>query len=250
MSTIYGYTRVSTERQADSGLSLDAQEAAIKGRITELSQVHSAKPGRVYRDGGVSATKIPFRARPKGGELFKRAKRGDHIVIAKLDRGFRSVKDCLLTLEDLQRRGVTVHLMDMQIDTSSTVGQLLIGILSTIAQWEATRIGDRIRDAFGRRREVDPTVTLNGARVIGYSLADGKYSPHHEERAAGALAADLRAQGKSLPEIVESLSGRFQRPNGRTWTVQAVKRLIERHRSGWPIHPYATRKDVHAKSHE
>lgn len=193
---------------------------------------------------------MPFARRPSAGQIFKRAKRGDHLVIAKLDRGFRSTKDCLLTLEAFENRGVIVHLLDINVDTSTPMGKLLIGIMSAVAQWEAQRIGERIRDAFRARLQRNPNRAVTAVRIVGYAIdADGNLSPHAEERAAGSIAATLRDSGLNYFQIAAELNNKsFRRPANpkgpkaqrvdRQWTPNSVKLLIQRARAGWPINPF------------
>ena len=250
--SVYGYIRVSTDSQAESGLSLDAQRDIVRRKMDEVSRTRGARLGRVFCDAAVSASRILFRKRPAGGQLFERVRRGDHIVIAKLDRGFRSTRDCLDTLECWRRRGVTVHILDIGVDTSSVGGQLLIGIMSTIAQWESQRIGERIRDAFAARRAANPDVAVTAVRVIGYSIdhRTRRLRPHAEERAAGRMASQLRDRGWTYQEIANDLNRRgYVRPanpfgpksqrQARPWTSYSVRHLIDRCRRGWPINPAA-----------
>lgn len=250
MSTVYGYTRVSTTAQAERGLSLDAQRTQIDVYVTALiAKDPTLNRGKIYRDEGVSASKRPFLGRPAGHDLCYRVVAGDHIVIAKLDRGFRSTSDCLATLKRWSRKKITVHLLDLNVDTSTPMGQLLTGILAVIAEWESARRGERIRDAFVVKRQAAPGKSLTGVRVLGYRLDErGMLLPHHEERTTGKLASDLRSQGLSWPEVVAALRSRgYLRPasprgnalqrQSLPYTKDMLRLLIKRHRCNWPMHP-------------
>jgi DNA invertase Pin-like site-specific DNA recombinase len=103
LSSIYGYARVSTSMQADEGYSLDAQSRLIRD---EAKRIKSARFVKVFRDPAVSGARYPLIARDAGRELDKALKRGDHVIFAKLDRAFRSVLDCVTTLERWTARGV------------------------------------------------------------------------------------------------------------------------------------------------
>lgn len=250
MSTIYGYIRVSTTAQVDSGLSLQAQREQVSEYIAKIASKQLVA-GRIYSEQGVSASKRQFRVRPQGKLLDRKLRDGDHIVIAKLDRGFRSTTDCLQTLKHWQRRNITVHLLDLRVDTSTPMGQLLIGILAVIAEWESSRRGERIRDALHERRKTAPGKALTGIRVLGYRVAeDGTLLPHKQERAAGQMASKLRAEGLSWAAIVEQLrQKKYRRPasprgnksqrQDKDYTIKMVQALVRRHRDGWPMYPLA-----------
>jgi DNA invertase Pin-like site-specific DNA recombinase len=98
MRTI-GYVRVSTDRQADKGVSLEAQEAKIRAMAT----VQNADLLDVIVDGGESAKSLN---RPGLQKLLGMVNKGEvqAIIIAKLDRLTRSVKDLCGLLELLEKR--------------------------------------------------------------------------------------------------------------------------------------------------
>lgn len=251
MPSIYGTIRVSSNPQVESGLGLDAQEARIAERYASLlARYPDLQRGKVYRDKAVSASRTAFRQRPESGKLFARLKRGDHLVIAKLDRAFRSTKDCLYTLDELRKRGVTVHILDIDIDTSTPMGQLMMTLLAAIAQWESQRLGERIKDALAERRKRAPDVAVTAQRVIGYAIdPEGRLSPHAEERRAGQIAADLRDAGQNFAAIAAELNRqglrrpanprgpKSQRAPDRPWTWNSVKLLVQRQRLNWPLKP-------------
>jgi len=96
---VFGYVRVSTERQADEGVSLDEQKRRIEGRAVEEGWQFA----EVYVERGVSGA-TPFVERLKGRQLDARLRKGDILVAAKLDRMFRSALDALNVIEDLMSR--------------------------------------------------------------------------------------------------------------------------------------------------
>ncbi len=232
--TVYGYVRVSSEQQADSGLSLSAQSERIRDAAKRLAKQHGLVVGKIYRDPAVSASRFAFLARHGGCELNKALHKGDHVVIAKLDRAFRSQRDCVVTCEAWMSRGVVVHMLDIGVDTDTPLGRMLIGILSTIAQWEAARIGERIRDANRSRRSQGKAT--NGQRIHGYKICRGKLIPDKVERSIAKRMAAMREKGKLLREIAEHFNlQKIRRPSGKAWNPQAVNRMIARHKSGWPV---------------
>src|ERR1700733_9813629 len=98
-----GYVRVSTDKQADRGVSLDAQAEKIRA----MAVVHNAELLDIIVDGGESAKSLN---RPGMERLLALVGAGEvqTVIIAKLDRLTRSVKDLCEVLEKFERRGVAL----------------------------------------------------------------------------------------------------------------------------------------------
>src|SRR5438270_661247 len=94
--TVYGYTRVSTDRQADEGESLGAQQRVVEGYAMMLG----LKLDEIFVERGVSGSK-PLRDRPEGARLLATLKEGDVLITPKLDRMFRSALDALNVLSQI-----------------------------------------------------------------------------------------------------------------------------------------------------
>src|SRR5580693_9232755 len=96
---VYGYARVSTDRQADSGISLDEQERKIQARCAE----NGWHLEHAYIDAGISGS-TPLGKRPQGAKLLAAVRPGDIVIAAKMDRCFRSAFDALETIQSFKRR--------------------------------------------------------------------------------------------------------------------------------------------------
>ena len=125
-----GYIRVSTDDQAQTGVSLEAQEHKVRAYCVakdwELVQV--------VRDEGHSAKDLN---RPGMMEIVKgaRAREFDVVVVLKLDRLTRSVKDLGYLVEDVfERNGVAFSSLQDSFDTATANGRLVMNMLATIAQ--------------------------------------------------------------------------------------------------------------------
>jgi putative DNA-invertase from lambdoid prophage Rac len=144
---LYGYIRVSSHGQED-GTSLREQEQSIRA-IAMLRGVEALQIA-IFADRGVSGS-IPLRYRPAGAELLAELKTGDIVVISKLDRMFRSVKDAAIVVDDLARQGVGIIIKDLGSEPlgESPISQLVFQLMSSIAEFERKRIAERCQD--GRR---------------------------------------------------------------------------------------------------
>src|SRR5580698_4569262 len=190
-----GYVRVSTDRQAEQGVSLEAQEAKIRAMAT-VQGVHLLD---VVVDGGESAKSLN---RPGLQRILGLINAGtvQAVIVAKLDRLTRSVKDLCGLLELCEKRKVALVSVAESLDTGSAAGRLVITIMAAVSQWEREAIGERTRDALRHKRG-------NGERVgnieFGSRLArDGQHlEPEPGEQAALAEIRRLRNQGATLRGI-------------------------------------------------
>lgn len=125
-SKAIAYVRVSSQRQVDEGVSIDAQ---IK-RIREYARYKGMDidDKDIIIEEGVSGG-VPIWERPGGRHLKTRLKTGayPHILTMRLDRMFRLVTDALVTVDELADSGISLHVVDMDgeaIDTSTSMGSV------------------------------------------------------------------------------------------------------------------------------
>ena len=221
MMTI-GYVRVSTDRQAEKGISLEAQEAKIRAMAT----VQGADLTEVIIDGGESAKNLN---RPGLQKLMTLVNGGkvQAVIIAKLDRLTRSVKDLCALLELFEKRKVALISVAESLDTGSAAGRLVITIMGAVSQWEREAIGERTRDALRHKRSQGQRV---GNIEFGFRLAgDGRHlEPDPAEQAALAEIRVLRAEGQSLRQIAILLNSQGHRTRrGTDWRLESVARAIK-----------------------
>jgi DNA invertase Pin-like site-specific DNA recombinase len=101
MEDALGYIRVSSEEQADSGLGLEAQ----RQRIAAYRATKGLRLAEVFADPGISGGK-PLASRPAGNQLLAAAiKSKTPVIVAKLDRLFRSVADAANIIADFDKKG-------------------------------------------------------------------------------------------------------------------------------------------------
>lgn len=166
-----GYVRVSTEKQADHGVSLSAQAEKIKA----MAVVQGVELVDVIEDAGASAGTLDRAGMKKLLALVDSGK-VQTVIIAKLDRLTRSVKDLALILERFNKKGVSLVSVADSLDTGSASGRLVLNIMVSVSQWEREAIGERTRDALAHKK-------ANGQRVgnipFGFTLgAEGSLIPN------------------------------------------------------------------------
>lgn len=216
---VYGYCRVSTDRQADEGESLGQQERRIAG----YAMMHGLVVDRMFVERGVSGSK-PLADRPEGAKLLEAIRPSDTVITAKLDRMFRSAVDALQVGERFKASGIALHMIDLGGDvTGSGISKLVFTILSAVAEAERDRIRERIRDV--KRDQKERRRYLGGSVPFGYRLGgDGQLVQHAEEQIAIREMQRLRAQGESLRSISSVIMGA-----GHKLTHAGVAKVLDAH---------------------
>ena len=154
--TIYGYVRVSTDKQDQEGEGKRIQRQQCQAYLAYvLSRPENASltQGEIFEEReGVSAYKVPFQRRWTGQELDRRLQPGDHVVFARLDRSFRNAKDCFSMMEAWHKRGIVVHFADLGVSTNSANGWLVMALMAVCAQWSSRMTSERMKDVFALKR--------------------------------------------------------------------------------------------------
>jgi len=225
-----GYTRCSTNEQADSGLGLEAQAERIRAYCT----MRGSELLDLITDAGVSGGK-PLASRDGGQRLLTaiRERKADGVVMLKLDRMFRNAGDCLATVEKWEKAGVALHVVDLggnAIDTTSAAGRFMLVVLAGAAEMERNLTRERTRSAMAVKR-------ANGQRIgsvpYGSDLAEDGATlvPNESEQAVIAEIRSWRSQGWTLERIADALTARgVPTKTGKSehWTHQAVARILKR----------------------
>ncbi|MEE9131761.1 MAG: recombinase family protein [Phycisphaerales bacterium] len=221
-SKAIGYTRVSPRDQAASSVSLVSQRMKIEAYAT----MHDLDLVEVIEDAGYSAKSLD---RPGMTNLLRliRSRKVGVVVVAKLDRITRSVRDLGELIDLFQRSGVEFASVADHIDTSTASGRLVLNVMGSVSQWEREAIGERTSEALAVMRS-------NGRRIsrhapYGYMLnGQGWVEDEHEQRAI-ALMRQLRADGLSLRQIAAELErqGHHSR-SGRRLSAQTIANVLKR----------------------
>src|SRR5271165_6734169 len=220
MKTV-GYVRVSTDKQADHGVSLDAQAEKIRA----MAVVHGAELLDIIVESGESAKSLN---RPGMAKLLAMVDAGDvqAVIVAKLDRLKRSVKDLCTLLERFERHGVALVSVAESLDTGSAAGRLVLNIMAAVSQWEREAIGERTRDALRHKRSQGQRV---GNIAFGSRLAgDGQHlEPDPAEQGVLSEIRRLRHEGATLRGIAAALNHRALRTRrGTAWRLESVARVL------------------------
>jgi DNA invertase Pin-like site-specific DNA recombinase len=224
MTRTVAYLRVSTDKQADHGVSLDAQRAKVEA----YASLYDLDLVAVLVDAGASAKTLD---RPELVRALSMLDAGeaDALLVVKLDRLTRSVVD-LGTLVDryfARQDGPALLSVSEQIDTRSAAGRLVLNVLASVSQWEREATGERTAAAMRHKQAAGE---YTGGRVpYGWTLdADGvRLVPNDAEQSVIREARELRAAGLSLRKVGAELAARgFLPRSGSRWAATQVKRLL------------------------
>jgi putative DNA-invertase from lambdoid prophage Rac len=150
---------------------------------------------------------------------------GRKVVRCSFDRLFRSALDALQVVEDLRKRGVSLHLLDLGGDISGNgLSKLFLTIAAAFAEAERDRIRERIRQVKADQKARGRY--LGGIVPFGYRRGEhGQLAPHKAEQGAIREMVALRTQGKALRAIAEAAGQGLQdQPRGREGRPSGAQR--------------------------
>jgi DNA invertase Pin-like site-specific DNA recombinase len=217
----FAYLRVSTDQQAEEGVSLEAQEERFRAWC--VANGHDL--GGIFTDAGLSGKRADNRP---GLQSAKSAaiKSSGLLVVYSLSRLARSIRDSIDIAEELDRSGASLVSLSEQLDCSTAAGRMLFNILSAQCQFEREVIAERTRAALAYKKKQGQRV---GGIPFGYDLAaDGIHLEENaREQEVIAIIQGLRSEGLSVRKIAEELNRLGHRTKkGCSWSYNQVHRTL------------------------
>lgn len=221
---VAGYARVSTDHD-DQFSSYEAQidyyTNYIKGR-DDWEYVN------VYTDEGITGTSTKHREGFKQMVSDALAGKIDLIVTKSVSRFARNTVDSLTTIRKLKEHGTECFFEKENIWTFDSKGELLITIMSSLAQEESRSISENV--TWGqRKRFADGKVSVAYKRFLGYDKGpDGKLMINPEQAKTIKLIYSLFLQGMTYHGIADELTKRgIKSPGGKDqWSQSSVKSIL------------------------
>jgi site-specific DNA recombinase len=215
-----GYIRVSTEEQARAGVSLEAQEA----RIRAFALATGRDLADLVVDDGQSAKSL---YRPGLKQILDRVSGGevDSVIVLKLDRLTRSVRDLGQLLDLFTRHDTALVSVSESLDTQSAAGRLMVNVLGSVAQWEREAISERTAFALAHKRQNRRAYSRT---PFGYERKGDALVRHPQQQRVLALMKQMAARGASLRQIACELTHkRISPPRGRAWHASGVRSILK-----------------------
>lgn len=222
----YGYIRVSSVEQI-KGTSLASQTREIRA-YAELKGIELVD---VIIDPAIKG-EIPIGDRPQGRRLVEaiEAKTIDTVIICKLDRAFRSASDCLSRVEEWERKGISLHIINYAgqvVDTSNPMGKLWLTLMAGFAEFEKNLIKERCSNGRASRKAEGKAT---GGTPFGYKKDANNYLiPNEAEQAIITEIKAMSDKGFSLNHISKSLNQRgvSTKNGGGKWAPAQISRILK-----------------------
>ena len=215
-----GYIRVSTERQADEGVSLEAQKA----RIQSWCNANDCELIEVFVDAGISGKSMD--KRPGLQQALAATGKGMALVVYSLSRLARSTKDTLSISERLDKAGADLVSLSEKIDTTGAAGKMMFRMLAVLAEFERDVISERTTMALAHKKAAGEKYA---PVPFGYSELDGRLIAVESEALVVAEIMQQRSQGQTLQAIATDLNGRgITGKQGGKWHPSTVKCILQR----------------------
>jgi len=220
MATAIGYIRVSTQGQAEDGVSLAAQRA----KIAAWTDFNGYALGDIFEDAGLSGTKAD---RPGLAAALDAVGRGDALVVYSLSRLARSTRHTLEISERLNTVGADLVSLSERIDTTSAAGRMVFRMLAVLAEFERDQTSERTVTALQYKKAKGQKT--GGLVPYGYRLAPDRIHliEDPDEQEVIREARELRRSGLSFRNIADQLQARgLVARNGCLFQATQIMRIV------------------------
>jgi len=223
MKTAIAYIRVSTERQATEGISLEAQEA----RISAWCAANGYELSQVFIDAGISGKRMD--TRPELHKALASLKKGMALVTYSLSRLARSTKDALTISEIVGKKKADMVSLSEQIDTTTAAGKMMFQMMSVLAEFERNLVAERTANALQHKKATDQKYC--NQTPYGFEAIEGRLVQVAQEAEVVAQIQAARSGGSTLQAIADDLNGRnIPTKTGKQWQPATIHLLLKRSR--------------------
>jgi len=221
MSKAIGYIRVSTERQANEGVSLEAQKAKIEA----WASLNDYELVAIYEDAGISGSGMQKRDGVQ--QALKATKKGMALVVYSLSRLSRSIKDTITISEQLQKSGADLVSVTEKIDTTGAAGEMIFNMLAVMAQFERKQTAERTSNSLQHKKRTSQKYT--NLTPYGFMEVNGRLEQVASEATVVAEIVKARKSGQTLTSIADSLNNRhIPTKQGKAWQAATIHYLLKR----------------------
>ena len=219
-----GYLRVSTQRQGQSGLGLEAQQEAVRrfldgGQwelLREFVEVESGRKGAKHRPQLIAA-------------LAECKRQKATLVVGKLDRLARDVRFFLEVLDDY---GVSIRFAEFSdIDPKTDEGRMILVGMANFAEFEGRRIGSRTRAALAAAKARGVALGRAGPTNLKRNIEQRQQAADDFAVKLSPLLDSMKARGLTQRAMVAELNAiGVPAPKGGQWGLSQVQRVLARTR--------------------
>ena len=221
---VAGYARVSTDNEDQ----LTSYEAQIDYYTNYIKSRNDWEFAGIYTDEGISGTSTKRREGFRTMIADAKAGKIDLIVTKSVSRFARNTVDSLTIIRELKDMGIEIYFEKENILTLDSKGELLITIMSSIAQEESRSISENV--TWGqRKRFADGKVSFAYSQVLGfYKGADGQILVNQEQAKIVKIIFRMFLEGMSPHSIARKLTEmKIKSPAGKEkWSYNTVRRML------------------------
>nr|WP_181726201.1 recombinase family protein [Polaromonas sp.]QJS06516.1 resolvase [Polaromonas sp.] len=221
MRQAIGYIRVSTDKQVNEGVSLEAQEA----KIVSWCKTNDYELVKIYVDAGISGKRMDTRKELLAA--LASLKKGMALVSYSLSRLARSTKDALAIGEAVAKKKADMVSLTEQIDTTTAAGKMMFQMLSVLAEFERNLVAERTTNALQHKKRAGQKYT--NQTPYGFEAIEGRLVQVQQEAEVVGEIQTARSSGKTLQSIADHLNGRsIPTKTGKQWTPATIHLLLRR----------------------
>lgn len=178
---LIGYARTSTFEQ-------------VAGFDQQKAELQSAGAKRIYAEQISSVAK-----RPQLAAAIDQLRSGDVLLVTKLDRLARSMRDLLEIVAQVEAHGATLKVLAMGLDTSSATGKLMMNVLGSVAEFERCIMLERQREGIAKAKSEG---RYRGRKPTARAKRDDVLKLHAQKVGAGAIAKALNIGRASVYRVL------------------------------------------------
>jgi len=215
------YIRVSTERQANEGDSLEEQETELK-KYCDFRQfsIH-----QIYIERGKSGGNTN---RPEYQKLVKdiQKQKINAVVVKKLDRLSRSLLDFENLMNLMNENDVEFISIKENFDTTTAMGKAMLRVALVFAQLEREQTSERIADVMGHR--ASQGLFNGGRRIFGYSIVEKELVPYPKEKQIVEIIFAKFLETRSTSAVMHHLNDNgFKYRDGKLWDERQIQKMLQ-----------------------
>ncbi|MFA5604005.1 MAG: recombinase family protein [Bacilli bacterium] len=217
------YLRVSTEDQAKEGFSISAQ----KEKLTKYVEVNDWELYDYFIDDGISGKNITDR--PELTRLIELVKKKEinNVLVYKLDRLTRSVKDLINLIELFEQHECSFSSLTEKLDTSNAVGRMFIKIIGIFAEFERENLAERVSFGYEEKTRQGNYTNTNGVYGYEYIIGKGNLVINEEEAELVRHTYQKYLNGKAMISIAKEYN-QLEVPTkrGGNWSQSTIQSIL------------------------
>lgn len=217
------YIRVSTEDQAKDGFSIHAQHE----KLTKYADANEWIIGDYYVDDGISGKNLIDR--PEVTRMLEDVKNGkiNNVLIYKLDRLTRSMKDLIYLIEFFESNNCTFNSQTEKIDTSNAVGRMFVKIIGIFAEFERENLAERVAFGYEQKTREGNYTNTNGVYGYDYIVGEKRLEINEAEAELVKKIFELYIDGESYHRIAKKFNiTNVPTKRGGHWSASTIKSII------------------------